>query len=311
MEMTREEKVRESFATQAHWCSKLGSPFTARLLEQLGQKLDHSTQTGRMLLGWKGISHGTSDAIALRLAGALHGLVRAGRLSELAALYPPNPLPDGDILAEVAIAGIVEADEEICEWLAFAPQTNEVARASLLYSGMRVIAGETTLPLSLFELGASAGLNLMLDKFAYRLGDRNFGETGSRVLLSPQWVGPAPKGAAPDILARRGCDLNPLDVTVATHRARLLAYIWADQSERLARTEAAIRIAQAAPPRLDKADAGAWVESNILPKGKSGTSRVLFHSIAYQYFPEAVKNKIEANMEAAGAQATPQAPLAW
>lgn len=321
--MIQEEKIRKSFAVQAHWCSKLGSPFTALLLEQLGQRIDRSTQTGRTLLDWRGEPTAMGDAIALRLAGALHGLVRAGKLLELAKLYPPNTLPSANILADVASAAIVEADSEICEWLAFAPQTNEVARSSLLYAGMGVVAGETGLPLSIFELGASAGLNLMLDRFAYNLAGKDYGAKGSSLSLSPKWTGPAPQGVEPKIIAKRGCDLNPLDVTDSAHRARLLAYIWPDQPERLARTEAAIEIALVEPPQLDKADAGDWVEEMItlaprtraiadtIPARGNRTTQVLFHSIAYQYFPPDVKKRIATHVEAVGALATPNTPLAW
>ncbi len=322
--MTQEEKIRNSFAVQAHWCDKLGSPFTAILLEQLGQHIDRSTKTGRILLDWSGEPTAKGDAIALRLAGALHGLVRTGRLPELAVLYPPHPMPSPEILAHVASAAIVAADYDICEWLAFAPQTNEVARSSLLYAGMRVIAGQTGLPLSIFELGASAGLNLMLDKFAYGLKGNSFAQAKSGVYLSPDWTGPLPQGTEPQIVSRRGCDLNPLDVTNPAHRARLLAYIWADQPERLARTEAAIKIALLDPPQLDKADAGDWVETMIAAPSKTGATdanppqrstfpvtRVLFHSIAYQYFPQDVKARIAAHMEMVGVRSTQHTPLAW
>ncbi len=309
--MLSDEETREIFRVQAGWCAKLGSEFTAQVLLTVGEVLDRSTLCGRTVFDWPGNPQGTSDALALRLAGALHGLVRAGRLPELAKLYPPHPLPSKIVLTKALRRAIVEADEELCKWLAFAPQTNEVARSSLLYCGMGVIARETGLSLSIFELGASAGLNLLMDCFAYKFGNRELGYKGSGVYLSPLWHGPVPDIKEPHIIERAGCDLNPLNVADPAHRARLLAYIWPDQGERLARTEAAIEIARSVLPRIQSCDGADWVERTFPANVKSKTAQVLFHSIAFQYFPEVAQNRITAHMQKVGAEATPDAPVAW
>lgn len=310
--MTQSDDVRTAFADQAVWCAKLGSPFTARLMEALGPALDTSTETGRTVLGWSGPPDAFGDAVPLRLAGALHSLVRQGRLPALAALYPPNPLSGVDALAEAALAAIAEADGDIVPWLAFAPQTNEVARAAVLHAGLLVIAEETGLPLRLYEIGASAGLNLNLDRFAYRYGNAASGAPGSGVYLAPAWDGPPPPLAAPlRIVERRGCDLNPVDVTDPAARDRLVGYVWADQSERLARAEAAIAIACAHPPALDRAPAHEWIDRVVASAPAEGCVRVLMHSIAFQYFPEPAKQAITERMAALGAAATDRSPLAW
>ncbi|HHG90121.1 MAG TPA: DUF2332 domain-containing protein [Devosia sp.] len=309
--MTKEQAIRDSFAVQAHWCSKLGSPFTAQLLKGLGENLNDATRTGRTVLHWKGQADAMGDALALRLAGALHGLVRAGKVQELASFYPPNPVPSKGELADAAMTAIAERDEEVFQWLAFAPQTNEVARSGILYPGMRLIAQKTGLPLSLFELGASAGLNLIPDRFAYGLGGKKFGQTGSPVLLAPHWCGPDPKGSEPEIVVRRGCDTNPLDISNPAQRARLMAYIWPDQLQRLDRAKQAIMLAQENRPEIEKADAAHWVEENISHARETGVTLVLFHSIAFQYFKPQVQLRIKRHMERTGARATPDAPLAW
>jgi len=324
--MHSEQEIREIFVEQAGWCDKLGSPFTAQLLLAIGEILDLSTRCGRAVFDWSGQSNAKNDALALRVAGALHGIVRAGRSPDLAKLYPPNPLPSQKEMRGALVKVFQKFDDEICNWLTHAPQTNEVARAAILYSGMGAIADKTGLPLSLYELGSSAGLNLMMDKFSYQFADKRFGEENSAVHLSPIWKGPAPEIAKPQIVKRAGCDLNPLNIADLKHRARLFAYIWADQSERLVRTEAAIEIALTDPPKIKKSDAADWVEEVIALDGPSvdgppadrpqiygaqGVTRVLFHSIAYQYFPEAIKKRITERMEAVGARATPDAPLAW
>ncbi len=309
--MTTEKLVRDSFENQSYWCEKLGSPFTALLLQALGKNLDKSTNTGNKILDWQGQPDAMGDALALRLAGALHGLVQTGRLPELEKLYPPSSLPSKKILTDAAVAAIVLRDEEICKWLDYPPQTNEIARSSILYAGLAEIVAQTDLSLSIFELGSSAGLNLLLDKFSYQFGEYKMGKANSLVKLKPKWNGSFPKRSMPQIITRHGCDLNPLDITNETHKRRLLAYIWPDQPERLQRTKAAIKIALLDPPLIDKADAADWVEENISLEAKSGVTRVLFHSITYQYFPLEVKGRILVHMEVTGEKATKDTPLAW
>lgn len=306
-----DDPIRQAFADQAGWCTKLGSPFTARLMLGLGQRIDRSTMSGRKVMDWPGRADAFGDSVPLRLAGALHGLVRRGRLPDLAGVYPPHPLPDIDTIADAAMAALADADEEITEWLDHPPQTNEVGRSGILFPGLMVVAEETGLPLSLMEVGASAGLNLIPDRYAYRLEDNILGQPRSPVTLAPAWSGPVPDGQPPVIAARRGCDRHPLDVTDAEQRERLVAYIWPDQTGRLARAEAAIGLARVDPPTIDRADAADWVEEMIGLRPERGVARVLFHSIAFQYFPEATQRRIEATMDRAGAAATAATPLAW
>ena len=113
------------------------------------------------------------------------------------------------------------------------------------------------------------------------------------------------------LFAGTGVDLHPLDVTRAADRERLLAYIWADHAERLGRTAAAIAIAAADPPTLDRSDAADWLETQLEPAPSRELARVVMHSIAFQYFPPATKQRIIALMTRHGATATAQAPLAW
>ncbi len=309
--MDVETRVRESFAVQAHWCERLGSPFTGRLLSGLGRLLDRTTVTGQRILTWQGPPDALGDAVALRLAGALHALVRRGDCPELSELYPPNRLRDTETLAKTALSAIGNWESVIGHWLDHPPQTNEVARSAILYPGLMQIAAETGLPLQLFEIGCSAGLNLIPDKYAYRLGQVAAGQAGSTVELAPDWQGGAAGGVDPDIVSRRGCDRNVLDVTDAAHRERIVSYVWPDQSDRMDRVLAALELARVDPPRIDQADAADWIEDVINNDPDPGFARVVFHSIAYQYFPEQVQQRISARIEAAGDKATSDTPLAW
>jgi hypothetical protein len=305
--MANEEAVRASFAKQAGYCTQLDAPFTALLCALIGERLDRSGSIGRRVLDWRGNPAPFGDALALRLCGGLHFLVRSGAAPALAALYPPAPLPQADVLWR-ALQPVLAA-EVLAPWLDSAPQTNEVGRSAVLMSGLLVAAARFGLPLRLYELGASAGLNLQLDRYAYDLGGRHAGDPASPLILKPDWDGPPPPEAAVRIVGRAGVDLNP--VALPEQRERLIAYVWPDQAQRLIQLEAAIALAAADPPRLDRADAADWIEARLALTPEPGVIRVVMHSVAFHYFPEQVQRRVAAHIEAAGAGARADAPLAW
>jgi len=306
-----EEDVREAFAKQARWCRKLGSPFTGLLCEVAGRELDRSCALGRRILDWPGPPDALGDALALRLAGGFHALVRRGDAPGLQAFYPPHDLPAGDALWQVLRAAMADHEAMLLAWLEHAPQTNEVGRSAVLMAGLLVIAAESGLPLALHELGSSGGLNLVLDRYGYRFGSMECGPEGARPVLAPEWRGAPPPSADLRVTSRRGVDLNPLDVTDPADRERMIAYLWPDQPERVARAEAAIETAADDPPSIDRADAAQWVEDMITPDAPPGAARVVMHSIALQYFPDDSRRRIADRMAEAGAVATPDALLHW
>ena len=152
--------VRDHFRAQAAACARLGSPFTAALLEFVAERLDERRPVGRALLGWPGDPK--ADAVALRLAGSLHALVLAGTAPSLAAVYPGGAHADDPTALGCAVNGALEAHADfILRFVERPPQTNEVGRSAMLLGGFLTVAAETGLPLRLREIGASAGLNLL------------------------------------------------------------------------------------------------------------------------------------------------------
>ncbi|TPE59426.1 DUF2332 domain-containing protein [Sandaracinobacter neustonicus] len=290
---------------QAGWCRALGSPFTAAICDIIADRLPSGSALARRLDQWPGNIH--DDALILRVTGALHGRVRSGKAPGLAAVYPPAPIPDADRLWAALEPELTLP--QIAPWLELPPQTNEVARSGTLMPGFLVIAAETGLPLALFELGCSGGLNLLPDRYAYRLGTLDAGDPDSLLLLEPEWIGPNPPDAPISIFSRLGVDLNPPDLSSPEQRARMLAYVWADQTERLERMAQAMVIAAEDMPEIVTGDAAEFVEAHVKPC--DGVVTTVFHSIAMQYFPETTKARIISHMHRMGAQATRDAPLAW
>jgi hypothetical protein len=203
----------------------------------------------------------------------------------------------------------VLANPALLPWLDGAPQTNEVGRSAVLMAGLLAVAERFPGPMELLELGASAGLNLLLDHYGYDLGGRPAGDSASPLFLRPEWRGPPPPDARVTIAARRGVDLTPLDAR--RDGERLLAYVWPDQQARLAQLERALTIAARNPPPIDRSDAADWLAARLAEPQAPGTVRVVLHSIAFQYFPAETKARVVTELAEMGAGATPDRPLAW
>jgi len=299
--------VTESFLEQAQACENLGSPFTAGLLRLLAEELTDKTAVGAKVLNWPRDPSYRTDAVGLRLAGALHALVLQETCPDLMACYPPNNSTPKQLWDAVQ-AAFISHEAQVLDWLDLPPQTNEVRRSAALIPACLSLQDHFGLPLVLSELGASAGLNLHWDQFRLTLQGTEFCKVTSPVHLTPDWSGPLPPRIAPHVIDKAGCDLNPLDP--ANDALRLRAYIWPDQAKRVARTKAAITIAQNIPARVDKSDVKDWLQKRLTTP-HTGAVHVIYHTIAWQYFPPDVQETCENIIRAAGKVATADAPMAW
>jgi hypothetical protein len=157
-----------------------------------------------------------------------------------------------------------------------ATQTNEAGRCAILLPVLAALPQ----PLALLEVGASAGLCLYPDRYAYRYGDHQIG-TGDPV-LSCVATGMAPPAGRPEVVWRAGLDLNPLDVTDPADLAWLEALIWPEHTHRLARLRAAAALAAAAPPLLVRGDLVDDLPA-LAAQAPADATLVVFHtSVLYQ-----------------------------
>ncbi|MEO6015196.1 MAG: DUF2332 family protein [Devosia sp.] len=307
--MAQTDLVLKQLADQAGACDQLGSPFTARLCRLLAKYLDKRTRFGTRILEWDGDP--AADNVALRACGAIHALARSGWEPNVTAVYPPTSVPDSTLWAAIADA-LHHNDAFLTDRLSSAPQTNEVARSALILGAMLHLAAATKLPLDLFEIGASAGLNLGFDRYRYTLDEgRVWGPLDAPLAIDCPWRGsPPPLDAPLSVVGRQGCDLNPLDSNSPEDRARLLSYIWADQTHRLQRIDAALKLAAADRRPIDRADAADWLEQKFATPLQAGRTRVLIHTIVWPYVPARSKARIEAVLAEIGARATADRPVA-
>lgn len=302
------DTIRDAFRRQATACEALGSPFTARICRLHAERLVPGSPVADRILGWQGDPSPSADSVPLRLAGSLHALALEGRDAGLKAVYPPADAGEDALWNAIAAAEERHVDF-LLDRLGSAPQTNEVRRSGALLSGFLLLGAMFGKPLVLSEVGASAGLNLQWDRYRYDLGGRAFGPADSAVLIAPEWRGaPAPL-AEVTVAERAGCDLHPVEADNPDHRLRMLSYIWADQPDRFERTRHAFEIAAREGLHVDRADAVDWLGGR-LAISRPGFVHVVYHTIAWQYLPEALRARGDALIAEAGARATAEAPLA-
>lgn len=167
--------------------------------------------------------------------------------------------------------------------LARSTQTNEPARCATLLP----VLARLPQPLALLEVGASAGLCLLPDLYAYDYGE---------VRLEPERPGAHPPpvfpcragegtpvpGRLPEVAWRAGMDLNPLDVSDPGEAAWLETLVWPGQEERAARLRAAIRVARDRPPRVLRGDLARDLPALAAEAPRSATL-VVFHSAVLAY----------------------------
>ena len=287
-------------------CGRLGSPLYAGLLAQVAEDVAARGPLARVLAGHEADPAGA--AVGLRLLGTVHRLVLEGVAPELAAYYPSVGGTADPAGAWPALRRLVSARaDEIRAGLTHPPQTNEVGRSAALAGALLHLLARAPLPVRLHEIGASAGLNLRVDRFHFG-GVADWGPPESPVRLDDAWHGAAPPVDAPlRVVERLGYDLAPVDPGTLEGRRRLTAYVWADQTDRLARLRGAFEVAAAVPAVVERASAADAVRRLRLAPG---AWTVLWHSVVWQYLDRAEKEIVRERLAALGARADTDAPLA-
>jgi hypothetical protein len=286
-----------------------GSPFYAALLERMRDDAAAGGPVRDALRGHEGDRIDEWDGF--RLLAGVHRMVLGGDADELRQHFPSTG-GDGDAAAAwpAVLALIASGRAELVEALAHPLQTNAPTRSKALVGALCLVAQRTGLPLRLLELGASAGLNLRVDRFRYEQDGVGFGPPDSPVRFVDFLTGGRPPLAAGFTVAERsGCDLNPIDSTTDEGRLTLLACVFPDEFERFGLLERAIEVARQSPALVERADLAAWIAAQ-LAEPRAGLATVVIHTIVWPYLPAEVRASAEAAIGAAGERATADAPLA-
>lgn len=306
--MADEANNRGAFLIQHHYCTVMAAPISARVCKALASALSRDSRTGARVLDWLG--EPTADALPLRLVGGLHALHRSGASPALDRVFLGQVTDETDVAAIIADT-LVAHDDALYSWLDSPPQTNEPGRSAALMVGLLEVSRRFGLPVELLEIGSSAGLNLLIDRYHYDLGGTQVGPADSPVTIAPEWRGPAPDFSCIAFASIRGVDVQPVDVTDPAAAQRLAAYAWIDTPKRVARLEKAVAMFVADPPLLERGDAADWIEARLAEPQQDGVARVLVHSVVWQYLGKERQDRIRRAMLAAAEHATPERPLAW
>ncbi|MEV6287523.1 DUF2332 domain-containing protein [Kribbella sp. NPDC051770] len=331
--------VVEAFQLQATACEELGSPLYADLLRRLVDDYELGGVSTRVLAGHE--QDPGPSALALRLLGSVHRLVLAGEAPELAVFYPSTGGEWDPVLGWEAFEQVLlSRGAELQSLLTQPPQTNEVGRSTALYGGLLRLHEAVPLPVRLFEIGASGGLNLRPDHFRYEVSGPDtsqvsttdpapasrpgpapetsqvsttdtptiFGAPDSPVVFTDAWSG-RPIVPAPDlrIAERVGSDINPVNPLTEDGALTLTSYVWPDMTERLARLRGALEVARVVPADVHREDALSFLRNLELSEGHV---TVVWHSVMWQYLTRDDQIVADAAIAALGERATESAPLA-
>jgi len=273
------------FRLQASACRDLGSALSATLLDYAANDIDQSGHSAEIFRRWPEARFG--DLLGLRALATAHRLVLQRRAPNLAIHYPSvgglAPKPGDSVLVGPAFVEALAANtDDLVRGMADVPQTNESGRVAPLRQVLASIDAAT--PVHLREFGASAGLNLLVDR-----------------------IDPSGDGLAlPPIASRRGCDRHPVDISTTEGRLRLTSFVWPDDLARLERLRRALQEARVVPPEVVAQDAADFVlDCRLQPE----SALVIWHSAVWFYLDKASRDSIVDSIDRLGSQATERSPL--
>ena len=182
-------------------------------------------------------------------------------------------------------------------------QTNEPARCTALVPLLACLPQ----PLAIVEVGASAGLCLLLDRYGYDFGEVRIEPpgAGSECPAAPIFPctvnGALPyPGELPRVVWRKGLDLNPIDLGREEEVAWLEALVWPGQDDRAARLRGAIEIARRDPPQVVRGDLAIDLAALLSDAPKEATL-VVFHTAVLQYVAADARRRFLGTVHEAGA----------
>lgn len=233
------------------------------------------------------------------LLAAVHFLLAAEPDHPLAGYYPTLvPVPAAGDPVPVFREFCLERRDQLTALVSSRQvQTNEVRRCCYLMPAVMLAAELAGRPLALIEAGASAGLNLALDRYAYDYGTSTItGDPRSPLTLRCRLHGnhAPPLHLPPPVVGwRAGIDLNPLDPASPEDTAWLRALVWADHPERASLLSHALTVARSRPPiPLHAGDAAEQLPA-LIASAPADMTVCLFHTAFLAHLPRLDRGRFE------------------
>lgn len=295
MQVAREADVRVALAAQAASCRYLGSAQYADLLDAMVADHMRGGTIASILSGRT--PRPLHDALPLRLLGFLHDLALSGAAPELADRFVSCSGDGGAISLSSVLKVLQRFSNQLDTALSRPVQTNEVGRSVCHLAIAHWLPSLGIEEFDLWEVGASAGLNLSFDHYAADTSNGVLGRVGSDLTFPKEVFDNAPPASrAATCVQRRGCDTDPIDLERDSRR--LASFIWPDQTERRSRLLTAIEITKPLQHIVDQASADDWISDRL--REQSDRTAVIFHSIVWQYMSPETQTRFRESMATAG-----------
>jgi len=267
------------------------------LLDALADDLDAGGVTARLCRGHEEAPR--AAAVQLRLLAGIFRIVLRGDAPQLEQFYPnlggtANPQDAWPLLQPVLESHVGELHDA----LGRPPQTNEVGRSACLVIGLFEAVRRSGLRrIRLLEPGASAGLNLNVDRYRFEGPGWSWGPPSSPLLLQAGAATARPEDLA--IVDRRGCDLAPVDASTTDGGRYLTSFVWPFDLDRHQRLAAALTVSREHPVAVDRASAADWLHRQLAHRPAADVLTVVWHSITQQYWPAAESARVQRIVAAA------------
>ncbi|MEU7477899.1 DUF2332 domain-containing protein [Lentzea sp. NPDC042327] len=284
------------------------APVSARILSELASELDRGGPVADLLCSHSAVH---SPLFGIQALAGVRLLMLSGRAPELSERFAgahaaamAGASDSASLLAWLAARrAIVENPGEILAALDRTVQQHQPKTAGFLLRGLTMIGAPKV---RLLELGACAGLNLILDRYRWFGLDWEWGDRDSPVRLAA--AGPRPPELR--IVARAGCDLQPRDPADPRHAMILHSFIPPEHDALRWDLDDAIELAAQVGVRVARSPAGRWLRENLVAPDESDTCTVIWHSSFWPYLTEDERLEIETTLTAA-AGSMPLARVAY
>jgi hypothetical protein len=247
------------------------------------------------------------------LFAAVHFLLLGGTAHPLAAYYPSvaaRPRTSLDGVEETFRSFCREHRDAVIGLISTRfVQTNVVKRSVALRLGLAAVATRGSGPVTMIEIGCSAGLLLCFDRYTYRVGGCPAGMPDAAVCLESEWrseASPPDLDALPPVVDRLGIDLHPVNPADEEECRWLRALVWPENDHELDVLERALAIARPASPRMIAGDA-AEVLPRLAAELPPGRAVVVFHAATRNHVPREHRDRFDGAIVALGRDR----PLFW